>query len=411
MAQPTPEGVTLNSGSGGVSLAVETVASKVYPAGMVVFSDGASGVTWVTSAAPLPVVANIAAAQTLATVTTVGTVSTVTSVTDVAKFGGQAVTMGTGERDAGTQRVTIATNDAVPVTNSNMTNIAGAVYADGDGWTDGMSSHMLAGGIYQASPQTIADDDSAPVQLTVNGYQIVTVNGTVTVVSGTHDNLKANATVQMQDADVTAAAPLQVQLGDGTTQVTVDTTSGGLLVAMYDTSGNPILNSTAVLGTDTYSEASTVGTVVGAVRNDDLATLADTDNETAPLQVDAEGALYVNDTESEVKRDSGVAAGSGADQMIAAVGSRYIRVLAMGLFATSATVNNAYVDNVDNDLLFNAANPLALSTGPAENTVAGFILPYNRGGWFETDAVNEAVTLTSDAAQDIAWTITWIEVL
>lgn len=48
-----------------------------------------------------------------------------------------------------------------------------------------------------------------------------------------------------------------------------------------------------VLGTDTYTEATTRGFLSGAVRNDTLATLVDTDNEIAPLQVNAEGALFV----------------------------------------------------------------------------------------------------------------------
>jgi len=51
--------------------------------------------------------------------------------------------------------------------------------------------------------------------------------------------------------------------------------------------------SAALLGTDTYSEAATNAAVVGAVRNDALAALVDTDNEVAPLQVNASGALYV----------------------------------------------------------------------------------------------------------------------
>lgn len=50
----------------------------------------------------------------------------------------------------------------------------------------------------------------------------------------------------------------------------------------------------AVLGTDTYTEATSSGTVMAAVRNDTLAALADTDNKFAPLQVDASGALYVS---------------------------------------------------------------------------------------------------------------------
>src|SRR3990167_1868637 len=50
--------------------------------------------------------------------------------------------------------------------------------------------------------------------------------------------------------------------------------------------------SNAVLGTATYTETTTIGSVIGAVRNDTLATLANTDNEIAPLQVDALGALF-----------------------------------------------------------------------------------------------------------------------
>ncbi len=47
------------------------------------------------------------------------------------------------------------------------------------------------------------------------------------------------------------------------------------------------------LGTDTYLEGTSVGTAVAAVRNDVLSSLADTDNEFAPLQVDMDGSLYV----------------------------------------------------------------------------------------------------------------------
>ena len=57
----------------------------------------------------------IAAAQTVATVTTVST------VTNLAQLGGAAIAMGTGVRSAGTQRVTVATDDVVPVTPPTLT--------------------------------------------------------------------------------------------------------------------------------------------------------------------------------------------------------------------------------------------------------------------------------------------------
>jgi len=46
------------------------------------------------------------------------------------------------------------------------------------------------------------------------------------------------------------------------------------------------------LGTSTYTEGSTYGNSMAAVRNDTLAALVDTDNEFAPLQVNDVGALY-----------------------------------------------------------------------------------------------------------------------
>ena len=66
----------------------------------------------------------LAAAQTLATVTTVTTVTTCSTVTNLAQLGGAAIAMNTGTRSAGTQRVTIATDDIVPASQSGTWNIA-----------------------------------------------------------------------------------------------------------------------------------------------------------------------------------------------------------------------------------------------------------------------------------------------
>jgi len=46
----------------------------------------------------------------------IGNIDTVSTVTNLSQLGGQAISMNTGVRDAGTQRVTIATNDSVAVT-------------------------------------------------------------------------------------------------------------------------------------------------------------------------------------------------------------------------------------------------------------------------------------------------------
>lgn len=51
-------------------------------------------------------------------ITTLTTVTTVSTVTNLSQMSGQAIAMGTGARSAGTQRVTIATDDVVPSSQS-----------------------------------------------------------------------------------------------------------------------------------------------------------------------------------------------------------------------------------------------------------------------------------------------------
>lgn len=60
----------------------------------------------------------ITACNTGAVVLSSGTVTTVSTVTNLSQLGGAAITMNTGTRDAGTQRVTLATDDSLAVTNA-----------------------------------------------------------------------------------------------------------------------------------------------------------------------------------------------------------------------------------------------------------------------------------------------------
>lgn len=335
---------------------------------------------------------------------------------------------GEGAITASTQRVTIATDDDGV---AHLNTIAGDTTSlDGKVTACDTTAVQIASGTITAvtaisnelpaGTQNIGDVDvvtvPAPLSTTGGGTEAAALR--VTVATDSTGVLSVDDNGSSLTVDTTGTAGLEV-VQDTAADLNVTEASAADILTKVDVMDDwddgsdhcEIVDAnTATLGTTTYSEGTTKGPVVGAVRNDDLATLADTDNEAAPLQVNSEGALYVCDAAAEVKRSSGVAAGSGADTMVAAVASRYIRVLALGLFATSTTTNNVYVDNDDNDLLFNAANPLPLSLDADGDTVPGFVLPYNPGGWFQTDAVNEAVTLTSDAAQDIAWTITYIEV-
>lgn len=69
---------------------------------------------------------------------------------------------------------------------------------------------------------------------------------------------------------------------------TIDADTGNILTALQ-----LIDDTVATLGTTTYTEATTKGLIIGAVRQDADTTLVNTTNEVAPLQVDANGHLKV----------------------------------------------------------------------------------------------------------------------
>lgn len=102
---------------------------------------------------------------------------------------------------------------------------------------------------------------------------------------------------------VSAAAPLPVT---GLISITgsLVVTNGGTFAVQEDgaalTALELIDDTVAVFGTATYTEATTKGMIVGAVRNDTLAALADTDNEIAPLQVNDIGALFTKEAPSVI---------------------------------------------------------------------------------------------------------------
>jgi hypothetical protein len=110
-----------------------------------------------------------------------------------------------------------------------------AVYADDADWTDTTSKHMLVGGLFQSTEQTITDGDVGPLSVDTNGRLKVSIEV---------DNVGIGGGIQ-HDEDVAH------QSGD-------------------------------------------TGTMALAVRNDTLESLAGTDGDYTPLQVDADGALYVN---------------------------------------------------------------------------------------------------------------------
>jgi hypothetical protein len=87
----------------------------------------------------------------------IGTVTTVSAVTNLSQLGGTAIAMGTGVRSAGTQRVTIATDDVVPVSQSGTWNINNLTQFNGN--TIATNTGVRSAGTLRV---TIATDDVVP---------------------------------------------------------------------------------------------------------------------------------------------------------------------------------------------------------------------------------------------------------
>lgn len=96
---------------------------------------------------------------------------------------GTDVSANSGTLDAQTQRVTIATDDEcnnllgtidadTGAIKTAIELLDNAVYVDDADWSDSTSSHLLVGGLYQSTPQTVTDGDVAPLEIDVNGKLI-----------------------------------------------------------------------------------------------------------------------------------------------------------------------------------------------------------------------------------------------
>jgi hypothetical protein len=180
-----------------------------------------------------------------------------------------------------------------------------AVYVDDADWTDNTSKHLLVGGLYQSSPQTITDGDVGPLEVDANGYLKVSLEANPAGVAGstayTEDAASANpivgtATMMERDDQLGALTPVE---GDW---VSLRSTSkGALWVSLADASGDPI---TAFGGGTEYTEDVAtanpqVGKAIMVERDDALAGVSPAEGDWMGLRGSAEGALWVQDFNSD----------------------------------------------------------------------------------------------------------------
>lgn len=274
-------------------------------------------------------------------VTDSGTITTVSTVTNLSQMSGTAISMNTGVRDAGTQRVTIATNDAVPVTFTGSTDVAtqttlaslltSSQLIDDTVFTDDTSTHSTGstkglGVMAVAAPTDTAvnANDIGMIAMTVNREQYTSlrdISGTAAVSgSGTSTGalrveLPTNGTGVI--ATVTTVSTVSA-LGVGNTgpQKAEDVASAGgdmgiaVMMPRLDTPvanagvsndgdyTTPVLDNfrkqwvTGTAPEDTAHVAGEAITINGTRRIDTAATSAGTSGDWATMDSSAEGAVW-----------------------------------------------------------------------------------------------------------------------
>jgi len=80
---------------------------------------------------------------------------------------GEASVLDTNSAAALVQLTAINTN--IDALEADLNKITDTSYIDNQGWTDGSSKHLLVGGLYQSTLQTVTDGKVAPFQVSVNG--------------------------------------------------------------------------------------------------------------------------------------------------------------------------------------------------------------------------------------------------
>jgi len=361
------DNVTLDAGSGGAVIATDEISSVHFAKSKLVFgADGTANLVTSTATNPLPVAL---------------------SDTD---------------------------NAVLDTINTAVELIDDAVYIDDADWTDGTSKHVLIGGVYQSTPQTITDGDVGPLEVTTNGYLIVSVNGTVALGAGTAEfgklaagvaeigNVKNSGTFAVQStlqagtAEFGKLAAGVAEIGNvknaGTFVVQVD---GAALTALQ-LIDNVVITHDAAGGT-------AVGNMMMGQRDDEVDSTATTtaDGDAQALTTNKFGQLKTTqlaDANSDL-RFGVINNGSSGDQTLLAAQGAGVKIRVLAAFIVSAgTVNARFESGASGTALTGQMNLVANS---------GFVLPFNPGGWFETGD-NVLLNLELSAAVNVDGAFTYV---
>lgn len=319
------------SGGVGVTGTFWQATQPVSLASLPALAAGTNGIGKLTANAGVTIGAvEIAAAQTLAT------------VTNLSQLGGVAIAMGTGVRSAGTQRVTIATDDTVNV------NITGGSSAGTEYTEDAAAAANPAGGMLIArrrdtltAAEVSADGDNIALNATSKGELVVRDADTIGLVGGLTETAPASDTASsgLNGRLQRIAQRLTTMMAQLPTTLGIKLAANSLSVApASDAVFSVAITSGATAGTEYTEDAATAANPVGGMlmaRRRDTLTAA---------EVSADGdVIAVNSTSKGelVTRDADAVAGIGAigDAAWSGTGNGSNNAVLKAIYAGSQSTN------------------------------------------------------------------------
>lgn len=249
-----------------------------------------------------------------------------------------------------------------------------AIYVDDADWTDSTSKHMLVGGLYQSSPQSITDGDVGPLSLTSDGA--LRVSGSSGVTEYNEDDaspatIVGNAGLMERDDALSALTPIE---GDWVGMRA--SAEGALWVQDF--------NSDAILA-DTANMDTNLGTVAGAVSGSEM-------------QVDVVAALPAGTNAiGKLAANSGVDIGD-VDVLSIAAGTNQLGSVFVDASASSDGTSTYYDNDLDETKAEVTDNPtVRIYSIHAMNTTAAPLYLQ----MFDLDADNVTVGTTTPTNQYI----------
>jgi len=246
----------------------------------------------------------------------------------------------------------------------------------GNGWNPGAITYVAVGVAFDAETNTLAGIVFDEISFHTNQHTVANLNSEIS-------SSVSSANVNLQKVGGSATDKGAGNVSNGSQRVVL--ASDQNFVSLEDTA-------------HTTGDA---GIMPLAVRNDDLAALAGTDGDYAPLQVTQNGALLVCPSANDDYKFAIIDAASSGDNTIQAAAGAGVKIRVLAAFLVSAGTVNARFES--------GASGTAL-TGQMNLVVnSGFTLPFNPAGWFET-AANTLLNLELSAAVSVDGCITYIEV-